>query len=197
MGNRSVLLLGLLVTGCAIGEEPMQNSPATNRVLDHFAEGVRFGESFEAAAQHGTLVDSNLDESGSTMRLSLTDAKHGLSSVRLFGTGIPHGNAASSQVHGIVLFSRPESAQIALQGARADAAHMFGNPGEHGCIHYTTRSTSSATVWEDRAGGGILLLAPSIDSLPSDDAVTRLIVYPRGQKARDVMPDFRTTGCPD
>src|SRR3712207_1210099 len=99
MKNRFVLLLGLLVIGCDVGK-PMENSPVTNRVLDHFAGGVRFGDSFAAAARRGSLVDSHLDESGSTMRLLLPHAKHGLSSVRLLGTASPSGDTASSRVYG-------------------------------------------------------------------------------------------------
>src|SRR5688500_2585109 len=130
MKNRLVLLLGVVALGCDIGEKPMQNSPATNRVLDQFAGGLRFGVSFDAAAQHGSLVDSHVDESGSTMRLRLPRAKHGLSNVRLLGTTSPSGNGASPRVYGIILFSQPESAQIALKGGQAEASNIFGNPGE-------------------------------------------------------------------
>ncbi|HYW13387.1 MAG TPA: hypothetical protein VE871_15615 [Longimicrobium sp.] len=195
MKNRLVLLLGVVALGCEVGEKPMQNSPATNRVLDHFAGGLRFGDSFDAAAQHGSLVDSHVDESGSTMRLQLPRAKHGLSNARLLGTASGSGNGASSRVYGIILFSQPESAQIALKGGQADAAHIFGNPGQQGCIGYNARHTSRATVWEDELGGGIALIEPGPDSLPGDESLTRLVVYPRGQNATDALPNFRIGDC--
>lgn len=195
MKNKLVLLLTLFASGCVISEEPMQNSPATNRVLDHFAGGLRFGDSFDAAAERGSLVDSHLDESGSTMRLLLPDAKHGLSSARLLGTASPSRDPDSTQVYQVILFSRPDSAQIALDGAREAARRIFGSPGEHGCIGYNLRGTSRVTVWEDELGGGIALIAPSVDSPGIDGALTRLVVYPRGRKAKDALPEFRTADC--
>lgn len=195
MKNGFVLLLALFAIGCDVGEEPMQNSPATNLVLDHLAGGLRFGDSFEAAAERGALVDSYLDESGSTMRLLLPNAKHGLSSTRLLGTASPSRDPASTRVYRVILFSRSDSAQIALEGAKEVAKRIFGSPGEQGCIGYSIRGTSRVTVWEDKLGGALALIEPSLDSLSIDGVLTRLVVYPRGRKAKDALPEFRTTDC--
>lgn len=195
MKNRLVLLLALFAMGCDMGEEAVQNSPATSRILDHFAGGLRFGDSFEAAVERGSLVDSHLDESGSTMRLLLRNAKHGLSSARLLGTANPSRDPASTQVYRVILFSRPDSAQAAVDGATEAARRIFGSPGEHGCIGYSVRGTSRVTVWEDELGGGVALIEPSLDSLSIDGALTRLVVYPRGRKANDALSEFRTANC--
>lgn len=195
MKNVYILLFAAVASGCDRNGEPMHNSIVTDRVLDHFAAGLRFGDSFEVAAQRGSVVDSEFDESGSTIRLELPSAKHGLSSVRLLGTASTSGRPESARIYAVIVFSRADSARVALTSAKVDAQQIFEGTGQQGCIGYSPQHTSPVTVWGDIRSGGMALIEPVHDRPSTDEALTRLVVYPRGKRVADVLPEFRTTGC--
>ncbi len=175
----------------------MENSPVTDRILNRFAGGMRFGETFEAAAQRGSMVESHLDESGSTMLLILPGADHGLSNVRLLGTATASRQPAYSRVSGVIVYARADSAGIALSGATSAAKRLFGHDGRRGCVGYNQAHTSRVAVWEDeRDGGGMALVEPEREQGSNQEALTRLIVYPPGKTAADVLPAFRSGDCP-
>jgi hypothetical protein len=112
----------------------------------------------------------------------------------LLGTAAPSRRPQFSRVYGVIVFSRPDSARIALDGASTDGRRIFGVPGQRGCMGYGEPHVSRVTVWEDDSGGGMALVEPLRGSASTDEALTSLIVFPRGRKAKDALPGFRTTG---
>ena len=194
--NRIVVgLVATLFVGCQATEEPMQNSPETDAILDRFGARLRFGDTFETAAARGHVVDSHIDESGSTLLLALPGATHGFSMIQLVGTPSSSRDPASVQIFEIVLLSESGAADRSMKEAKAVALQVFDRPGVQGCIHYIRKESRDVTVWGTEASGAIAVMAPRDPDFSADDATTSLIVFPRGQKLKRAFPEFRTTDC--
>jgi hypothetical protein len=184
----------LFTMGCD-SREPMGNSTRTSLLLDTFVNGARFGVSFDSISRYGTIVEQDVDSSGSTLNISLASHVAGFSGLRVLGQSGGEGATGSVNVYRFIFYSSPESAAVAATMAETRARTIFGRPGQRGCTGYEPHLSNPVLIWEEQSGGGVVLSLARRDPPLADLAMTRLTVFPPGVYAKDAVANLKMAAC--
>jgi hypothetical protein len=198
------LVVGLLVcvtaAACANSREPANmNSGFTSSVLDRYAPGLRFGQPITRA--NGSRPG---EKSIGSQKLSdvkpLPVPKDGFTHVRVSGDPfVPPRSRAATTTHRITFFPLGSSSPFPeSRNLVAVINRMSDRPARQGCaLGDLVRIRDMAFVWDQPGGGGaVLLLPPSTEGRSSKQVrVPRLIVFPRGKRAKDVVQGLTMHPC--
>lgn len=166
------------------------NSVFTSTVLDRYAPGLRFGQPVTEIQGRRPPETGSDSQKQSTVK-PLHVPKDGFTHVRISGDPLaaPHSRAATVS-HRITFFPLRSSGDLSSwRSVIAAINEISDRPARQGCARgELVRIMDSAYVWEQRVGGGaVLLLPPSESTKPQQARVPRLIVFARGDRATDVV----------
>jgi hypothetical protein len=184
-----------IVMLCSCEQRVPENTPLTDLVLDRYSPRYRFGERFSSLRRGGNVTEIEGDAGRATMNVRFPKVGE-FEGVRVLGQLSSSDSLDAAIATDFIFYASPSTSREAAQRVRADLSHVLGVRPRVGCNGSVGSVRDSMLIWEGSEGGGVALLIPeSTSSQFAETHVTRLLIYPLGIHAAELVGKIEGSAC--